>query len=99
MGDLTTNFDIAEFECRGSNCCDHTAVIHPLLSDGLQHLRDKTRVPIYVTSGFRCQRHNKEVNGSLESYHTKGMAADINSDLMTPAELAEIANTVAWGYA
>lgn len=30
-----------------------------------------------INSGFRCEKHNTEVGGSLTSSHLKGVAADI----------------------
>lgn len=34
-------------------------------------------VPYRVTSGARCQKHNKAVGGTENSSHTKGLAMDI----------------------
>lgn len=33
--------------------------------------------PLYVSSGYRSYFVNKAVGGSLNSYHTKGLAADL----------------------
>lgn len=43
----------------------------------IQRLREKIGRPLYISSGFRCPPHNKAVGGSSQSYHLKGMAADI----------------------
>lgn len=34
-------------------------------------------VPININSGYRCERHNKNVGGVPNSQHLKGKAADI----------------------
>lgn len=36
--------------------------------------------PIYVNSACRCKEHNSKVGGKPNSYHLKGMAADIRTD-------------------
>jgi len=43
----------------------------------LQPIRDKYGKCITVTSGYRCQRLNKAVGGSLTSQHALGQAVDI----------------------
>ena len=93
MGDLSKNFNRAEFACKGPDCCDHSASIHPELVSSLQMLRDKAG-PLLITSGFRCNRHNKNVGGAKNSMHVFGMAADIKSDRLTPKELADLAESV-----
>lgn len=42
----------------------------------LQPLRDRVGVPISITSGYRCERVNKAIGGSLNSHHLSGYAAD-----------------------
>ena len=53
----------------------------------LEPLREHFGVPIKINSGFRCQALNKAVGGAVNSYHTKGRAADIP---MHPGWLAYI---------
>ena len=45
----------------------------------LDPLREAYGKPIIVTSGFRCERLNKLVNGSKTSQHRTGQAADIRT--------------------
>lgn len=45
----------------------------------LDPLREAYGKPIIVTSGFRCERLNKLVNGSKSSQHRYGQAADIRT--------------------
>lgn len=42
-----------------------------------ERLRRELEVPIAVPSGYRTRTHNKKIGGSKDSYHMKGMAADI----------------------
>lgn len=36
--------------------------------------------PIHINSGYRCKKLNKEVGGTENSYHMKGLAADFRTD-------------------
>ena len=45
--------------------------------DKLNHIRYNVGQPLIVTSGCRCEEHNKKVGGTKESSHTKGLAVDI----------------------
>lgn len=50
-----------------------------LVDNILDPLREAYGKPIIVTSGFRCERLNKLVNGSKTSQHRFGQAADIRT--------------------
>lgn len=50
-----------------------------LVESILDPLREAYGKPIIVTSGFRCERLNKLVNGSKTSQHRTGQAADIRT--------------------
>jgi uncharacterized protein YcbK (DUF882 family) len=95
MGDLTKDFSRNEFACKGTNCCGGSAPVHPALVWGLQELRDKAGVPLTLSSGFRCVRHNERVGGERQSQHTLGLAADVLVPEGWSAErLAELAESV-----
>lgn len=50
---------------------------------------------LHVTSGYRCPKHNAEVEGaSKNSQHMLGNALDIYSESLSPAELALAAQEV-----
>jgi uncharacterized protein YcbK (DUF882 family) len=51
-----------------------------VLRSGLNAARRRFTRPIYITSGFRCKRHNQYVGGSVASSHLRGLAADIACD-------------------
>ena len=46
--------------------------------------------PLHVNSGFRNEKVNAAVGGVHNSFHTKGLAADIRSDTLSPADLARL---------
>ena len=92
MGDLSRNFSRSEFACKGTACCSHSAPITTELITALEALRDKVGMEIRIMSGFRCRTHNKAVGGALNSYHTLGMAADIQCAHLKPAELYAVAD-------
>lgn len=45
--------------------------------DRLERIRRLAGTGIQVTSGFRCEDHNKEIGGAPLSLHLKGQAGDI----------------------
>ena len=50
-----------------------------LIDRVLDPIREKWQSPIYITSGYRCPALNRKVGGVENSYHTRGMAADITA--------------------
>lgn len=57
------------------------------LAERLQIIRDVLRVPVYISSGYRCAALNKAVGGAYTSQHQLGLAADIYTDGHTAQEL------------
>ena len=47
--------------------------------DVLEAFRPVFGMPLFVTSGFRCDAYNAAVGGHPKSYHRVGKAADITS--------------------
>jgi len=70
---LTENFNLREFQCQHCG----VVMIDDRLVELLQKMRDRLGKPIIVTSGYRCPEHDKEVGGTGDSFHTRGLAADI----------------------
>lgn len=99
MGDLTKNFDTSEFACPCCNKIPPIETIQPLAS-ALQAMRDRISrergadTPIIITSGYRCEKHNQEENGSPKSQHMAGRAADIKIKGFLPQETAWYAKQV-----
>ena len=46
----------------------------------LQPLRDTIGAPVYINSGYRSKKLNARVGGVPNSYHLRGLAADIHVD-------------------
>ena len=72
---LSRNFTLGEFQ---SKCGADTVLVHPALIVAIQALRDAIAKPLTVNSGFRTVAHNEAVNGSPNSFHLYGMAADLS---------------------
>ena len=73
------NFKKAEFKCPCGKCDGYGDGIASSLLVTLQNLRNKYG-KLQITSGYRCQSHNKAVGGSTNSKHMKGQAADFYLD-------------------
>lgn len=43
----------------------------------LEPIRNKIEMPIFISSGYRCEKLNMAVDGNDNSQHMKGQAADI----------------------
>lgn len=90
---VATNFSASEFGCKGDGCCI-SAKIDTALVEHLQKIRTHFGVPVVINSAYRCEKHNKAVGGAANSYHTKGMAADIVVTGVKPLEVARYAESI-----
>ena len=70
---VSPHFKLREFQCR---CCG-LVKLSPRLLQMLETLREEARMPLVVTSGYRCPDHNRRVGGAAHSLHLDGCAADI----------------------
>lgn len=68
------HFSLEEFACP---CCGKCDMQEDFL-EAIDLARDSSGVPFTITSGYRCEKHNKEVGGIEGSAHTKGYASDIS---------------------
>lgn len=75
MGRPYKYFEQPEFYCKCNKCAGGG------VSSELISMLDKARgiagVPFRVTSGYRCEDHNRRVGGVGTSSHTLGLAVDI----------------------
>lgn len=66
-------FKDSEFNCP---CCGKN-----IMKNGIKQIADEIREhfgrPAIITSGTRCEKHNREVGGVSNSYHLTGNAIDI----------------------
>ena len=91
---LTEHFNISEFHCKGAKCGCKKTLHDPALSAYLQQIREHFGKPLYITSGYRCDKHNQAAGGVAGSLHTKGMAADIVVQGVKPLEVAQYAEQI-----
>lgn len=76
---LSPHFVLSEFSCK-CGCKMPDFVFENLknkLIPALENARSISKVPFYITSGYRCDEYNKSVGGVKNSAHTKGLACDI----------------------
>ena len=85
---VAKHFHLKEFECKCGAC--EVQQIDTLLLQKLDDLRDELGSAIIVTSGYRCEAHNKAVGGKRNSRHLAGQAADIFSKAVTIKQLLEL---------
>lgn len=69
-------FSLNEFKCP---CCGQVIIKRELLNL-LDEARDIAGIPFKINSGYRCEKHNKEVGGKPNSSHLQGYAADIAAE-------------------
>ena len=73
---LSAHFNAKEFRCKCGK--EHDTLISEELIDKLEQLYTALNCSkIIVTSGYRCEQHDKNVGGSGNGQHTLGNAADI----------------------
>ena len=73
---LSQHFNVQEFRCKCGR--EHYIEINPELIDKLEKLYAALNCSkIIVTSGFRCEAHDRSVGGTGKGQHTLGNAADI----------------------
>ena len=87
---LSFHFNTREFACP---CCGEW-VTSSRLVQALEDLRQKLGYPIIITSGYRCERHNVEVNGERHSQHLLGLAVDVQTEYHEPCAIAAYAREI-----
>jgi uncharacterized protein YcbK (DUF882 family) len=84
---ISKHYNLKEFECP---CCN-TVKIATDLVEALENLSDLLREKLQITSGYRCPKHNKEVGGVPNSFHTQGLAVDIVRPKKSDGEIIDLA--------
>lgn len=94
---LNNWFKTKEFECKCTNkeCIEQKISVE--LIKKLTTIREYTKSPMRITSGFRCSKHQESIRNSgvstvvaKKSTHEKGDAADISVSSLTPLNLLPI---------
>lgn len=87
-------FKRREFACKCGKCGGHPVEPSWDLIEVLEKIREHFGAPVTVNSGVRCATHNKNVGGATYSQHLYGTAADIVVKGVSPAKVAEYAETL-----
>lgn len=86
---ISDHFYEYEMQCKCGKF-GHTCAMDSIFMTMLEKLRESTG-PLYINSGFRCNSHNSKINGVVNSWHTKGRAADCVSKSISLNELESLA--------
>lgn len=84
----TAHFKDKEFACKH---CGEIKLDSHLLAI-LELVRLRYGKPVIITSGYRCETHNKNVGGAPKSKHMLGIAADIKVKNVEPSEVYRFLN-------
>ncbi|MGC4052943.1 MAG: D-Ala-D-Ala carboxypeptidase family metallohydrolase [Paludibaculum sp.] len=88
---LSPHFDSDEFRCP---CCGKSCMM-PSIVAALESLRAECgNRPVFINSGFRCEKHNKAVGGAPNSKHLFGLASDVRIGGLSGQEIYEFARTI-----
>lgn len=88
---ITEHFKAKEFQCKDKT--EGLLIAEELLST-LEKIRNHFNAPVIINSGYRTPSWNSKVNGSPNSYHCKGMAADIVVKGHSSKEVAKFADSI-----
>ena len=91
---LSPNFKVREFACKGSD----VVLLDDELVVLLQCIREHFGKPVTITSGYRTASHNTKVGGSRSSQHLLGRAADIQVQDTDPLAVAAYAESLMPGW-
>lgn len=88
---LAPHFKAEEFRCK-----DETKEFlwAPELLEVLEKIRNHFNAPVIINSGYRTPNWNTKVGGTSNSYHCKGMAADIVVKGHSSQEVAKYADSI-----
>ena len=91
---LSPHFTVREFACHDGS---DTVLIDDRLVTLLENIRDKFGKPVRINSAYRTAKYNAKIGGVSNSYHVKGMAADIVAQGVPPKRIAQYAETLDCG--
>ncbi len=84
---ITDHFHTLEMVCRHCGQIPDQAAIEAtaaFLEEVREFLGNR---PVHILSAVRCAQHNAAVGGAPESYHLRGMAADITVRGLSPRQV------------
>ena len=86
---LTKNFNLKEFTRNGNDLPMELLPNMREVAQNLEVLRSYINKPIHINSGYRRPSYNAQIGGAKNSFHMKGMAADIHVSGLSPAQVHE----------
>lgn len=91
---ITKNFWSTEFDCKCSDPeCKWTKIDLDHV-EKLQKLREDLGESLEITSGYRCDKHNKRVGGASRSRHKEGDSSDLKAKTKSPETVAKAAEKI-----
>ena len=91
---LSPHFTVKEFACHDGS---DTVLIDDKLVGLLENIRDKFGKPVRINSAYRTAKYNAAIGGVSNSYHVKGMAADVVVSGVSAKRVAQYAETLGCG--
>jgi uncharacterized protein YcbK (DUF882 family) len=88
---IEPHFKAKEFQCKDKT---EGLLVAADLMDILEKIRNHFNAPVIINSGYRTPSWNSKVNGAPNSYHCKGMAADIVVKGHSSKEVAKYADSI-----
>lgn len=88
---ISQHFRSKEFQCKDKS---EELLIAQELLEILEDIRNHFDSPVVINSGYRTPKWNEKVGGTPNSYHCKGMAADIVVKGHSSLEVARYANSI-----
>lgn len=88
---LSEHFKANEFQCKDKT---EGLLVANELVEVLEKIRNHFNAPVIVNSGYRTPSWNRKVGGAPNSYHCKGMAADIVVKGHSSREVAKFADSI-----
>lgn len=90
-GPVSPHFKAKEFQCKDKS---EYLLIATELIETLEKIRNHFNAPVVINSGYRTPSWNTKVGGAPNSYHCKGMAADIVVKGHSSQEIAKYADKI-----
>ena len=90
-GQLSQHFKASEFQCKDKA---EGLLVAKELIELLEKIRNHFDAQVIINSGYRTPSWNSRVNGRPNSYHCKGMAADIVVKGHSTQEVAKYADGI-----
>ena len=88
---LSKHFKAKEFQCKDKT---EGLLIAKELLEVLEKIRSNFNAPVIINSGYRTPSWNAKIGGAPNSYHCKGMAADIVVKGHSSREVAKYADSI-----